>query len=585
VVKLAGARILLESLKREGVDIIFGLPGGAVLPIYDALYDFEGLRHILVRQEAAAGHAAEGYARTTGKVGVCLVTSGPAATNLVTALQDALMDSIPIVAFTGQVPTHLIGNDAFQEADNVGISRSATKHNYLVKDGNELAATIREAFHIASSGRPGPVHVDLPKDILVKEWAFSYPESVHLRSYNPTYDGHPGQIKKAARALVRAKRPVLYVGGGAISADCSAELMALAELSQAPLTQTLMGLGAFPMEHALSLDMLGMHGTYYANMAVHHSDCLVAIGARFDDRVTGKVDAFAPSAEIVHIDIDPSSISKNIKVDIPIVGDCRRVLAKLVEAVQEELRSYPAGVLRETRKQWHAQIAEWRRDQPLRYEWDDEVIKPQYVIQELSKLTDGEAMIVTGVGQHQMWAAQYYRFKHPRRWCTSGGLGTMGYGLPTAMGVQAGHPDALVVNVDGDGSFAMNSQELATCFEERLPVKVVIINNGGHGMVRQWQRIIYKERYCAIDLGTSPDFVKLAEAYGCTGIRATKPSDVVPALERMIATPGPVVLDVHVAKDECVFPMVPAGGANVDMIVAPPSREVREKAARSQTGF
>jgi acetolactate synthase-1/2/3 large subunit len=584
-VKLSGARILLECLKREGVDTIFGLPGGAVLPIYDVLYDFEGIRHILVRQEAAAGHAAEGYSRTTGRTGVCLVTSGPAATNLVTALQDALMDSIPLVAFTGQVPTHLIGNDAFQEADNVGITRSATKHNFLVKDGKDLAVIIKEAFHIASTGRPGPVHVDLPKDILVKEWTFEYPESVHLRSYNPTYDGHPGQIKKAARSLVRAKRPVLYVGGGVISSNASPELYELAELTQVPVTQTLMGLGAFPMAHPLSLDMLGMHGTYYANMAVHNSDCLVAIGARFDDRVTGRVDAFAPNAEIIHIDIDPSSISKNIQVGIPIVGDCKRVLAKLVGAAREEMKTYPAGAVKEARRQWADQIAEWKRDQPLRYEWSDDVIKPQYVIEEISNLTNGEALMVTGVGQHQMWAAQYYRFKHPRMWCTSGGLGTMGYGLPTAMGVQAGNPGKLVINIDGDGSFAMNSQELATCFEEGLPVKIVIINNGGHGMVRQWQRIIYKERFCAIDLGSSPDFVKLAEAYGCTGIRATKPSEVVPALEKMIATPGPVVLDVRVNKDECVFPMVPAGGANIDMILAPPSTETRERAAKSQTGF
>jgi acetolactate synthase-1/2/3 large subunit len=584
-VKFSGARILLECLKREGVETIFGLPGGAVLPIYDALYDFEGLRHILVRQEAAAGHAAEGYARATGRPGVCLVTSGPAATNLVTALQDALMDSIPIVAFTGQVPTHLIGNDAFQEADNVGITRPCTKHNFLVKDGKDLAPIVREAFHIASTGRPGPVHVDLPKDILVKEAELLWPERVHMRSYNPNYDGHPGQIKKAARLLLRARRPVLYVGGGVISSDAHAELMELAELTQIPVTTTLMGLGSFPSEHPLCLDMLGMHGSYYANMAVHHSDVLVAVGARFDDRVTGKVEAFAPNAEIIHIDIDPSSISKNIKVHVPIVGDCRRVLRSLVDAVREEGREEVPAAVKDGRAQWRDQIVDWRTKFPLRYDWDDEVVKPQFVIEQLSKLTRGEAFVVTGVGQHQMWAAQYYKFKHPRAWFTSGGLGTMGYGLPTAMGVQAAHPGRLVVNIDGDGSFQMNSQEMATCFVEHLPVKTVILNNSGHGMVRQWQRIIYKERYCSIDLPGIPDWVKLAEAYGCMGLRVTKPAEVAPALEKMLATPGPVILDVCVDKDECVFPMVPAGGANTDMILAPPTREVRDRAAKSQTGF
>jgi acetolactate synthase I/II/III large subunit len=582
---MSGARMVLECLKREGVDLLFGLPGGAVLPIYDALYDFEGLRHIMVRQEAAAGHAAEGYARATGKVGVCLVTSGPAATNLVTALQDALMDSIPIVAFTGQVPTHLIGNDAFQEADNVGITRPCTKHNFLVKDGKDLGPVIREAFHIAASGRPGPVHVDLPKDVLVKEAELIWPERVQLRSYNPTYDGHVGQIKRAARLMLRAKKPVLYVGGGAIASDAHAELRELAELTQIPVTTTLMGLGAFPSEHPLSLEMLGMHGTYYANMAVHHSDVLIAVGARFDDRVTGRIDAFAPNAEIVHIDIDPSSISKNLKVDVPIVGDCRRVLAALVRAVREAIGEETAVPNPDTRRAWHAQIADWKTKFPLRYDRDDEVIKPQSVIQEISNLTRGEALLVTGVGQHQMWAAQYYKFTHPRAWFTSGGLGTMGYGLPAAMGVQAGSPGRLVINIDGDGSFAMNSQELATCFIEGLPVKTVIINNSGHGMVRQWQRIIYKERYCSIDLPGIPDWVKLAEAYGCVGLRVTRPEELVPALEKMLSTPAPVVLDVCVDKDECVFPMVPAGGANTDMILTPPGREARERAAKSQTGF
>ena len=583
--RFSGARIVLECLKREGVDTVFGLPGGAVLPIYDALYDFEGLRHILVRQEAAAGHAAEGYARATGRPGVCLVTSGPAATNLVTALQDALMDSIPIVAFTGQVPTHLIGNDAFQEADNVGITRPCTKHNFLVKDGKDLAPIIREAFHIASTGRPGPVHVDLPKDVLVKEAELLWPERVHMRSYNPNYEGHPGQIKKAARLLLRARRPVLYVGGGVISSDAHAELLELAELTQIPVTTTLMGLGAFPSVHPLCLDMLGMHGAYYANMAVHHSDVLVAVGARFDDRVTGKVEAFAPNAEIIHIDIDPSSISKNIQVHVPIVGDCRRVLRALVEAVREDMHDDVHPAVKDARKQWREQIADWRAKFPLRYDQDDEVVKPQYVIEQLSQYTQGEALMVTGVGQHQMWTAQYYKFKHPRAWFTSGGLGTMGYGLPTAMGVQAAHPGRLVINVDGDGSFQMNSQEMATCFTEHLPVKTVIINNSGHGMVRQWQRIIYKERYCAIDLPGIPDWVKFAEAYGCMGLRVSKPAEVGPAIEKMIATPGPVILDVCVDKDECVFPMVPAGGANTDMILAPPTREVRDKAAKSQTGF
>ena len=582
---MSGARMVLECLKREGVDTIFGLPGGAVLPIYDALYDFEGLRHILVRQEAAAGHAAEGYARTTGKVGVCLVTSGPAATNLVTALQDALMDSIPVVAFTGQVPTHLIGNDAFQEADNVGITRPCTKHNFLVKDGRDLGPIIREAFHIAATGRPGPVHVDLPKDVLVKESELVWPEKVHMRSYNPTYEGHPGQIKRAAKLLLRARRPVIYAGGGVIASDATEVLRELVDLTQIPVTQTLMGLGAFPMEDPLSLDMLGMHGSYYANMAVHHSDVLLAVGARFDDRVTGRVDAFAPNAEIIHVDIDPSSISKNIKVDVPIVGDCRRVLKALLAAVREEMRGDVASLAQEARKQWAAQIAEWKRKCPFGYDWDEELIKPQHVIQEISNLTRGEAMVVTGVGQHQMWTAQYYKFKHPRRWCTSGGLGTMGYGLPTAMGVAAAWPDRLVVNVDGDGSFQMNSQELATCFENNLAVKTVILNNRGHGMVRQWQDIIYKGRFCAIDFGPSPDFVKLADAYGCTGIRATRPSEVVPALEKAFSTPGPVVVDVLVDKWEFVFPMVPAGGANTEMILEKPGRAAKDKAARAQTGF
>jgi acetolactate synthase-1/2/3 large subunit len=584
--KLSGARIVLESLKREGVDVVFGLPGGAVLPIYDALYDFPGpLRHVLVRQEAAAGHAAEGYARVSGKVGVCMVTSGPAATNLVTALQDAYMDSMPIVAFTGQVPTHLIGNDAFQEADNVGITRPCTKHNFLVKDPKDIAPTIKEAFYIASTGRPGPVHVDLPKDILIKQADFDYPETVHLRSYNPTYEGHPGQIRKAAKAIMRARRAVLYVGGGVIASDAAVELMELAQLTRIPVTTTVMAMGAFPSDHPLSMGMLGMHGGYAPNMAVYNSDLLIAVGARFDDRVTGKVEFFAPQAEIIHIDIDPSSISKNIKVHIPIVGDARRVLAKLKGFLLEEGAGDPPAATREARDSWLRQVLQWQTKHPFRYDWDDELIKPQYVIEEVSNLTRGEAIIVTGVGQHQMWAAQHYRFRHPRHWLTSGGLGTMGYGLPAAMGAQVGRPDRLVVLIDGDGSFVMNSQELATIVENQLPIKTVIINNGGHGMVRQWQDVIYGGRFCSIDLSASPDFVKLAEAYGAVGIRAIKPNEVVPALEKAFATPGPVVVDVMVDKDEYCFPMVPAGGANKDMLLEKPNKEVKAKAAKSQTGF
>src|SRR3990170_6431060 len=406
------------------------------------------------------------------------------------------MDSIPIVAFTGQVPTHLIGNDAFQEADNVGITRSCTKHNFLVKDTRDLTVTIREAFYIAGTGRPGPVHVDLPKDVLVKEAEFHYPEKVYLRSYNPTYEGHPGQIKRAAQTIAHAKRAVLYVGGGVISSDAAPELLALAELTQIPVTTTLMALGAFPSEHPLSMGMLGMHGSYWANMAVHHSDCLIAVGARFDDRVTGKIEHFAPNAEVIHIDIDPSSISKNVKVHIPIVGDARRVLAKLLTEAAEAQGGELGEPQRAAREQWLRQIAEWRAKHPLRYEWDDQLIKPQSVMEEISNLSRGEAIVVTGVGQHQMWAAQYVKFKHPRHWCTSGGLGTMGYGLPTALGAQAAFPDKLVVNIDGDGSFVMNSQEMATLVESRLPVKTVIINNGVHGMVRQWQEIIYGGRLC-----------------------------------------------------------------------------------------
>ena len=450
----------------------------------------------------------------------------------------------------------------------------------------DLAVTIKKAFYLAQTGRPGPVLVDIPKDVTQAIVEYHYPKTISLRSYNPVTKGHSGQIKKAVQLLLEAKRPMVYAGGGVVLNNASAQLTRLVRLLGFPCTTTLMGLGGFPGSDPQFTGLPGMHGTYESNMAMQHCDVLIAIGSRFDDRVIGNpAHFFRADRKIIHIDIDPSSISKNIKVDVPIVGDCRRVLAKLVEALREELREEPAPAVREGRRQWAAQIAEWKRDFPFRYEWSDDVVKPQHVVQEISNATGGEAFIVTGVGQHQMWTAQYYKFKHPRMWCTSGGLGTMGYGLPTAMGVQAAHPGKLVINIDGDGSFQMNSQELATCFTEGLPVKTVIINNGGHGMVRQWQRIIYKERYSSIDLPQIPDWVRLAEAYGCVGLRVTKPSEVLPAIEKMISTPAPVILDVCVDKDECVFPMVPAGGANTDMILEPPTREVRDKAAKSQTGF
>jgi acetolactate synthase I/II/III large subunit len=563
----SGARILIECLRLEGVDTIFGLPGGAILPFYDALHQFgHGLRHILVRHEAAAGHAADAYARVSGKTGVALVTSGPAVTNLVTALQSAHMDSIPLVAFTGQVPTHLIGSDAFQEADNIGLTRSCTKHNTFVRETADLARAIKDAFYIARSGRPGPVHVDLPKDVLIDESRFDYPQSTsHLR-HPPILDGHPIQIRRAAEALGKAVRPVLCVGGGVIAADATAELAALAERLQIPATMTLMGLGALPSRHPLALGMLGMHGSYWANLAVYESDCVIAIGMRFDDRVTGKVDEFAPNATIIHIDIDPACISKIIKPDIPIVGDARRVLRQLLAAIGSP--TIPRG-----RDAWLSRIDAWRSERPLSFASSNTVIKPQSVIEEISRLTKGEAIVVTGVGQHQMWAAQHLAFTHGRRWCTSGGLGAMGYGLAAALGAQTAFPDRLVVNIDGDGSFLINAQELSTLVESKLPVKTFILNNRFHGMVRQWQEVLYGARYSAVDLSTAPDFVRLAEAYGCAGLRITTPAELVPTLERALALPGPVVVDVVVDGRENVFPMVPPGAANKDMILSLPEED------------
>ncbi|MEK7338319.1 MAG: biosynthetic-type acetolactate synthase large subunit, partial [candidate division NC10 bacterium] len=555
---------------------------------YDALYDYlnrKELRHVLARQEAAAGHAAEAYARVTGKVGVCLVTSGPACTNLVTALADAQVDSMPIVAFTGQVPTHLIGNDAFQEADNVGICRSCTKHNYLVKDVKELAPIIKEAFYIARSGRPGPVHVDLPKDILLKQGEFAYPEKIFLRSYNPTVEGHPGQIKKAAQAILNARKPILYVGGGVINADAAPELRELAELAQIPVTMTLMGIGAFPGDHPLSLGMLGMHGAWYTNTAVVNTDLLIAVGARFDDRVTGKLDAWCPEAEVIHIDIDPTSIARNFHVEIPIVGDAKHVLARL----NRDLRQLDDGSWKESREAWWQQIKAWKAQHPLTYERSDEIIKPQFVIQEASRLTSHlDPIVATDVGQHQMWAGQYFIVNKPRHWVTSGGLGTMGYGLPAAIGAQVARPDKLVIALLGDGSFQMNMQELSTVVEERLPLKIAIVNNLAHGMVRQWQELFYNRRFIGIDLSVCPDYAKLAEAFGILGLRATKPSEVTPTWERALAHPGPVLMDFVVDPEEACFPMVPAGAAVKDMVLAKPKSEKPEEAkarAAKLTGF
>ncbi len=563
--KMRGARILLEALRCENVEHIFGYPGGAVLHIYDELTKFNGnLKHYLVRHEQGALFAAAGYAQSTGRTGVALVTSGPGGTNAVTGIANAFMDSLPIVVFTGQVPTHLIGNDAFQEADLTGITRSCTKHNYLVKHVEELAATIKEAFYVASTGRPGPVLVDLPKDVTAQQTEFKYPETISLRSYKPTLHGHPGQIKRAVNAMMKARRPVLYVGGGAIHAGAHEEVRQLAEKLSLPTTCTLMGLGAFPASHPLSLGMLGMHGGYWANMAVNNSDLLISVGARFDDRVTGKLDEFAKEAKIIHVDIDPSSISKNVKADIPVVGDARIVLQQMLAEVTAQ---FEAGQQPADRRPWFDQIAQWRRQHPFRYQQDDETIKPQYVIEELYRLTKGQAVISADVGQHQMWTAQLYGFERPRQWLNSGGLGAMGYGLPAAMGAAVARPKDLVVAVVGDGGFQMTFMELATVKQYNIPVKIVIINNGYLGMVRQWQEQFYNHNYSHSDIEVAPDFVKLAEAYGVAALRASRPDEVTRTLEKGLNLPGPVLMDFRVAREENVFPIVPAGAALKDMIL------------------
>ncbi|WP_457639321.1 biosynthetic-type acetolactate synthase large subunit [Persephonella sp.] len=566
--KKRGADIVIDVLLEEGVDTVFGLPGGAIMEVYDALFDAP-LRNILARHEQAAAHMADGYARATGKVGVVLATSGPGATNLVTGLATAHMDSVPMVAITGQVPRHYIGTDAFQEADVVGITRPITKHNFLVTDIKDLALILREAFYLARTGRPGPVLVDIPKDITQQEYNYKMPtlKDVEdaLPGYKPHYEGNPVQIKKAAELIRKAKRPVLYVGGGVIIGNASEELRELAELTRIPVTTTNMGKGAFDETHPLALHMLGMHGTYYANMAVYNADLLIAVGARFDDRVTGKIDEFAPEAKIIHIDIDPASISKNIYVDVPIVGDVKNVLQKLLK----ELKKKPVEWVK-ARESWLKQIEKWKEKYPLSYQKSDKIIKPQYVIEEIYNITEGEAIVSAGVGQHQMWAAMFYKYRYPRQFLNSGGLGTMGYGFPAAVGAKLGNPDKTVFAVEGDGSFVMNMQDVITAVQYRIPVKIAIINNEFLGMVRQWQQLFYDSRYSSVCLAVHPDFVKLAEAMGAVGLRATKPEEVREVLQKaMEINDRPVIMDFVVDREENVLPMVPAGKSYREMILSP----------------
>jgi acetolactate synthase-1/2/3 large subunit len=566
--QIPGAEIILKALADQGVEVIFGYPGGAVLPIYDAIYQQNQVRHILVRQEGGAVHAAEGYARSTGKVGVVLVTSGPGATNAVTGLTDALMDSIPIVCLTGQVPTHLIGNDAFQECDTTGITRPCTKHNYLVKDVNDLSKVMHEAFHVARSGRPGPVVIDLPKDVCMALAEYTPPEKIDLKKYQPRVKGDLDKIREAVKLMAGAKKPVFYCGGGVINSGPSASklLTNLVRSTGFPCTLTLMGLGAFPASDKQYLGMLGMHGRYEANKAMHDCDVMIAVGSRFDDRITGRLDAFAPDAKIIHIDIDPSSINKNVKVDVPIVGDVAHVL----EDMTKIWKSTQASPNKKALSAWWKQIDEWRAVDSLKYTQGTEIIKPQHVIQRLSDLTKGmDSYITTEVGQHQMWAAQYFDFDEPNRWMTSGGLGTMGYGLPAAMGVQIAHPDSLVVDVSGEASFLMNMQELSTIAQYRLPVKLLILNNFYMGMVRQWQELMHGGRYAESYMESLPDFVKLADTFGMTGLRTSKPDELDDVLKEMIAIDGPVIVDIHVDPKENVYPMIPSGAAHDAMLLGP----------------
>jgi len=566
---ICGADIVIKALVDQGVDVVFGYPGGAVLPIYDSLFKQNALRHILVRQEGGAVHAAEGYARSTGKVGVVLVTSGPGATNAVTGLTDALMDSVPLVCLTGQVPTHLIGYDAFQEADTTGITRPCTKHNYLVRDVADLSRVMHEAFYIAKSGRPGPVVVDLPKDILFATTVYKMPEQGIHKSYRPQLKPDPARIAEAVKLIAAAKRPLFYGGGGLINSGpkACAGFTELVRAVDAPCTLTLMGLGAFPASDPHFLGMVGMHGMYESNMAMHDCDLLIAVGSRFDDRVTGRLSAFSPNSKKIHVDIDPSSINKNVRVDVPLLGDCKEVVGALLDG-WKKAAAKPDG---RAKNAWWKQIAAWRARDCLRYDKSgSDIIKPQYALERLYALTkDRNPYLTTEVGQHQMWAAQFYRFDEPYHWMTSGGLGTMGYGLPAAVGVQVAHPDALVIDVAGEASILMNIQEMSTIAQYRLPVKVFILNNQYMGMVRQWQELLHGGRYSESYTAALPDFVKLADSFGATGLRVERPGEVDDAIRAMIDTPGAVILDVAVDQAENCFPMIPSGAAHNEMLLGP----------------
>jgi len=563
-VELTGAEIFVRCLQEEGVDLIFGYPGGAVLHIYDALYKQDKVAHILVRHEQGAIHAAEGYAKSTDKPGVALVTSGPGATNAITGIADAYMDSVPLVVFTGQVPTSLIGNDAFQEVDTVGITRPCVKHNFLVKDVKDLATTIKKAFYVATSGRPGPVVVDIPKDVTAHKCEFSYPKTIRMRSYNPTVKGHTGQIKKAIDLILEARQPVIYTGGGVILGRAAKSLTDFTRLLGYPITNTLMGLGGYPATDKQFIGMLGMHGTYEANMAMHHADLVIAIGARFDDRVTGNIEKFCPYAKIVHVDVDPASISKNVKVDVPIVGQVDSVLKAMIKEIKADPRKPDATAL----KAWWKQIDEWRAMDCLKFDRNSELIKPQFVIETLWKLTKGDAFVTSDVGQHQMWAAQFYKFDKPNRWINSGGLGTMGFGLPSAMGVQLAHPDATVACITGEASIQMCIQELSTCLQYHLPIKVVNLNNRYMGMVRQWQEFFYQGRYAMSYMDALPDFMALAQAYGHVGMRIEKPADVEGAIKEALKLKDRLVfMDFITDQSENVYPMIPAGAGQNEIIL------------------